>query len=65
MALAKAMIAMFHASFDGGMPLIALRGSDVITADIQAGVERWFLQWGASTRTAAPPCTWRWISSTR
>lgn len=46
-ALAKAMIAMFQASFDGGTPLIALRGSDLITPDVQADVERWFLRWEA------------------
>ena len=27
--------------------MIALRGSDLITPDVQADVERWFLRWEA------------------
>lgn len=41
------MIAMFQASFDGGTPLIALRGSPLISLDVQADVERWYGTWEA------------------
>ena len=49
-ALTKAMMAFFQASFDGGTPLIALRGSHLITADVQADVERWYETWDAKHR---------------
>lgn len=38
---------MFQASFDGGTPLIALRGSDLICPNVQADVERWYGTWEA------------------
>ncbi|SFU50241.1 MULTISPECIES: hypothetical protein [unclassified Methylobacterium] len=49
-ALAEAMMAMFRASFHGGTPLIALRGSHLISPDVQADVERWYATWDARHR---------------
>ncbi|MCE4222142.1 hypothetical protein HCU64_00110 [Methylobacterium sp. C25] len=46
-ALAKAMLSFFQASFDGGTPLIMLRGSRLISPAVQADVERWFTTWEA------------------
>jgi hypothetical protein len=49
-AMATAMMAFFRASFEGGTPLIALRESHMISADVQVDVERWYGAWDAKHR---------------
>lgn len=49
-AMAEAMMALFGASFEGGSHLIALRGSHLISPDVQVDVDRWYGVWDAKHR---------------